>query len=115
MGAAAALFLMPGAGAQDVPALKDFLANCSRDSSECRLRLKDYVTAANAQKSLCLPKDGSVREAGSEILRWLRSDAAAALTDKPYDDALYEASLKLYPCAPAPAPDAAAPATPPQS
>ena len=78
------------------------------------MKLKDYVTAANAQKSICLPKDVSTGEGASAVLRWLRSDDThpATLNDSPFDDALYEASTKLYPCASAVPPETpAAPST----
>lgn len=120
LGCAAAVFLvLPAAQAQEVPKLRDFLMGCSRDTAPCKLKLKDYVTAANTQKIICLPKDVSTNEASGDVLRWLRSDAAEPLKDAPYDDALFEAATKLYPCAadsvPPPPPPAAEPsATPPQ-
>ncbi|MDR3528058.1 MAG: hypothetical protein P4L57_12350 [Rhizomicrobium sp.] len=106
--AATAALLLVAAPAQDVPKLSEFLLSCSRDSSACRMKLKDYVTAAVTQKSICLPKDVSVNEGGGDILRWLRSDDThpAAMRDEPFDDALYEAATKLFPCAPPPPPEA---------
>ncbi len=109
--AAAAALMLVAAPAQDVPKLSEFLLSCGRDNAACKLKLKDYVTAATSQKSICLPKDVSINDGVSAILRWLRSDDThpAALRDEPYDDALYEASTKLYPCAPPPEPPAAPP------
>lgn len=116
--AAAVVLLLPAAQAQDVPKLRDFLMSCSRDSGPCKVKLKDYVTAANAQKIICLPKDVSINEAAGDVLRWLRSDVAEPMKESPFDDALFEAATKLYPCAanpvPPPPPAAEPPATPPQ-
>jgi len=113
--AAAAFLAAPSAMAQDIPRLSDFLAGCYRDSGSCKVKLKDYVTAAKTQKIICL-KDTSPGEASSELLRWLRSDAAEPLKGQPFDDALYEGATKLYPCADAvmPPPPSEPPANPPQ-
>lgn len=111
--ATAAAFLFVAAPAQEVPKLSEFLLTCSRDSSACKLKLKDYVTAANSQKSICLPQDVSTTEAAGALLRWLRSDdTPAALKDAPFDDGLYEGATKLYPCVAA-VPPPEAPAAPP--
>jgi len=114
LGCAATLLLVFPAQAQDVPKLRDFLMSCSRDSGPCKLKLKDYVTAANAQKIICLPKDVSINEASGDVLRWLRSDTAEPLKEAPFDDALFDAVTKLYPCAanPVPPPPAEPPAAP---
>ncbi len=110
---AAMVALTSAASAQDVPTLSKFLSECFRDGNVCRLKMKDYVNAAVSQKSMCLPKDVSVNEAISEMLHWLRADDThpASLNDQAYDDAIYEASQKLYPCAPPPPPP---PPPPPQ-
>ena len=102
LGAAA---LLP-APAQELPTLSQFLSNCYRDGTACRAKLKDYVRAGVQQNIICLPKDVSEGEAAGEILSWLRSDDKhpAALNDGPFDDGLYAASTKLYPCAPPPPP-----------
>jgi hypothetical protein len=111
--AAAAGLLFVAAPAQNVPKLSEFLLACTRDNAPCKLKLKDYVTAANTQKSICLPKGTSINEGAGELLRWLRSDdtPAAQMKDQPFDDALYEGATKLYPCAP-PEPPVAPPAPP---
>lgn len=115
--AAAAVWAMP-APAQSMPKLSDFLAGCYRDSGACRVKLKDYIVAGETQKILCRPKDVSVSEAVSDMLRWLRSDEThpASLNDQPFDDGLYEAAIKLFPCqqeaAPPPPPPPAEPAAP---
>jgi dGTP triphosphohydrolase len=90
------------APAQDLPTLSRFLITCSRESEACRVKMKDYVRAAVSQHSMCLPKDVSDREAISEILDWLRDDNThpESLNDAPYDDAIYAATQKLYPCEP---------------
>ncbi len=109
---AAMAALASAASAQDVPTLSKFLSECFRDGNVCRMKMKDYVNAAVSQKSMCLPKDVSVNEAAAEILRWLRADDThpASLNDQAFDDAIYAATLKLYPCAPPPP----APPPPPQ-
>lgn len=122
LGCAAAAALMVGASAQNVPKLSEFLLSCSRDSGPCKLKVKDFVTAATSQKSICLPKDISISEASTAVLRWLKSDEiTATMKEEAFDDALYDASIKLYPCAPAvpppeppPPADAPAAAPPPQ-
>jgi hypothetical protein len=88
------------APAQNLPKLSEFLSSCYRDSGACRTKLKDYVNAADSQKIICRPKDASVSDAVSEMLRWLRTEEnyPATLKDAPFDDALYEAATKLYPC-----------------
>jgi hypothetical protein len=111
---AAGLLAIPSADAQAIPNLSDFLASCFRDASPCKLKLKDYVSAAQAQKIICLPKDVSVTEGSSELLRWLKSDAAQPLKASPFDDALYEGAIKLYPCATEPVAPPPPPAAPQQ-
>jgi len=90
------------ASAQDLPKLSEFLAKCYRDSASCKNRTKDFVAASVSQKSICLPKDVSINEAVSETLRWVKAEDThpAAMNDAPYDDALYAATTKLYPCEP---------------
>ena len=103
---AAVVALASAAPAQDLPPLSKFLSTCFREGNTCRMNVKDFVTAAVSQNSMCLPKDVSVTDATSEILHWLRADDThpASLNDTPYDDAIYEATQKLYPCAPPPPP-----------
>lgn len=119
LGAVAALAFVAApflaASAQDLPKLSDFLSKCARDSATCRTKVKDFVTASVSQKSICLPKDVSVYDAVSETLRWVKaSDThAPALNDAPFDDGLYEATTKLYPCAPEPPAPPAEPVPPP--
>ena len=109
---AAAAVLVTAAPAQDLPKLSEFLSGCFRDSTSCRGKLKDYIFAAESQKIICRPKDVSVNEASGEMLRWLRSEEnyPAALRDGPYDDALFEAAKKLYPCKQEPPPPPPPPA-----
>jgi len=107
---AAAAVLVTAAPAQDLPKLSEFLSGCFRDSTSCRGKLKDYIVAAETQKVICRPKDVSVSDATSDLLRWLRSDEAEPLKDGPYDDALYAAASKLYPCKQEPPPPPPPPA-----
>jgi hypothetical protein len=94
-----AVVLTVAASAEDLPKLSDFLSSCYRDNGACQQKIKDYVVASTSQHIICLPQDVSVREAASETLRWLRKDEnSASLRDQPFDDGLYEASTKLYPC-----------------
>jgi hypothetical protein len=119
---AACAAMLTAAGAQNLPTLSEFLSGCYRDATTCKLKLKDYYAAAEQQKVVCRPKDVSINEAVNETLRWLRSDETHSpdLNKVPFDDALYEATTKLYPCAPPPPPPAEppaeqpAPASPPQ-
>lgn len=106
--------LSVAAPAQELPTLSQFLSSCYRDSAQCKSKLKDYVRAGTQQNIICLPKDVSESEASSEMLRWLRDATThpAALNDGPFDDALFEASTKLYPCAPPPPPPPPPPADP---
>jgi len=103
--AACAAFLT-AAAAQEMPKLSDFLANCYRDTNYCRVKLKDYLTAAQSQNIVCLPEDTSVGEAANDTLRWLRSSDShdQSLKDAPLDDAFYRATQTLYPCKPPPPP-----------
>lgn len=103
--AVAALAVAAPAPAQNLPTLSQFLSNCYRDNGQCRIKLKDYVHAGVAQNIICLPKDVSEGDAAYEMLHWLRDEKThpAALNDGPFDDGLYEAATKLYPCAPPPA------------
>jgi hypothetical protein len=123
---AGAAMAMP-ASAQGLPTLSQFLSSCYRDTTACRTKLKDYVTAAQSQKNICIPDGTSINEAVSETLHWLRSDTThpPTLNDGPFDDGLFSATTTLYPCkeeAPPPPPppppaDQSAPpqpATPPQ-
>ncbi len=119
------------APAQDLPKLSEFLTTCYRDNTACIQKIKSYVDAAKTQKFICVPDDISTREAAGATLRWLRAEEnyPAALREQPFDDGLYEATTKLYPCkteatppppVPPPAeqpatPPAEPPATPPQS
>lgn len=109
------------ASAQGLPTLSQFLSGCYRDSGACKLKLKDYVTAAQAQKNICIPDGTSINEAVNETLRWLRADDKhpPALNDGPFDDGLFAATTTLYPCKeeappPPPPPPADQPASPPQ-
>lgn len=118
--AAAAMFC--AAPAQDLPKLSEFLSSCYRDNGACQQKIKSYVDAAKTQHFICVPQDVSTREAASATLSWLRKEEnyPAAMKDQPFDDGLYEATTKLYPCkteaAPPPPvpPPADQPATPPQ-
>ncbi|GAA0548769.1 hypothetical protein FHS83_001035 [Rhizomicrobium palustre] len=96
--AALSVVLLASASAQSIPTLSEYLTACTRDTTTCRLKMKDYVVNALAAKVICLPKNVSETDAGSEMLSWLRSSAADKLSKEPYDDALYEAAVKLYPC-----------------
>ena len=105
------------APAQELPKLSQFLMLCYRDSTSCRAKLRDYINAADGQKSICRPADQSVAEAVGAMLSWLRSDDKHPrnLSDLPYDDALWEGSTALWPCAapePVPPPAPAEPQTP---
>jgi hypothetical protein len=115
---AAVAALVSAAPAQNLPTLTQFLGQCFRDGQMCRQKIKDYVNAAVSQNSMCLPKDVSVNTAVGEMLHWLRDDTThpASLDEQPFDDALYEASKKLYPCAPPPEtpPPPPPPEAPPQ-
>ena len=112
-GAACAAFLT-AAPAQEMPKLSEFLSNCYHDSDYCRLKLKDYINAAQSQNVFCLPEGTSVSEAANDTLHWLRSDDShdQSLDDAPLDDALYRATKTLYPCKPPPPPPPPAPAGP---
>lgn len=111
--AAGAALLVSAAWAQAVPTLTEFRLACGRDSSTCRLKVRDFVNASVSQKTICLPKDTSINEATSQLQNWMRSDAAEPLKGEAYDDALYEGSNKLFPCAPPEQPPA--PPAPPQA
>ena len=102
------------APAEDLPPLSQFLSQCYRDSTVCRAKLRDYITAADAQKSICRPAGQSVGEASSALLNWLRSDQRpAGLEDLAFDEGLWQASSTMWPCKPdAPAAPPAAPAEP---
>lgn len=119
--------MVTATSAQGLPTLSQFLSGCYRDSNACRLKLKDYVTAAQTQKNICIPEGTSISEAVSETLRWLRSEdtRAATMKDGPFDDGLFAATTTLYPCKeeappppppapPADQPPADQPASPPQ-
>jgi hypothetical protein len=97
---AAAAVLAVAAPAEELPKLSEFLSSCYRDNGTCQQKLKDYVLAAKNQHIICLPEDTSVRGAASEALSWLRKEEnyPASLKDQPFDDGLYEATTKLYPC-----------------
>jgi hypothetical protein len=110
--------MVTAASAQDLPKLSQFLSSCYRDTGACKVKLKDYVTAAQTQKNICIPEGTSINEAVSETLRWLRSDTthAPTLNEGPFDDGLFAATTTLYPCkeeAPPPPPPAADPSAPP--
>lgn len=114
---AAVVAFSVAAPAEGLPKLSDFLSSCYRDNGACRVKLKDYINAGETQKIICRPEGTSVNEAVSEMLSWLRKDEnyPAALKDQPFDDGLYEASQKLYPCKPVepPPPPPPAPAEAP--
>jgi hypothetical protein len=97
---AAAAALLSAAPAEDLPKLSEFLTSCYRDNGVCMQKIKNYVEAAKGQKIICLPEDTSVREAANATLSWLRKDEnyPASLSAQPFDDGLYEATVKLYPC-----------------
>jgi hypothetical protein len=109
--AASAAFIM-AAPAQEVPKLSDFLRSCFRDPNACRMKLKDYIVAADTQNIICRPSDMSLNEASGDMLRWLRTDDShgKSLNDAALDDAFYLASTSLWPCKP-PSEPAAPPAT----
>jgi hypothetical protein len=88
------------APAQDLPKLSEFLMTCARDQMQCSQKIKNYVEASKTQKIICLPDDVSVREGASATLSWLRSsdNVSDQMRQEPFDDALYEATTKLYPC-----------------
>lgn len=94
--------LMGPAAAADVPTLSQFLMNCDRDVTVCRLKLQDYITASTQQNLICLPKDVSVREASSQTLRWLRDVGTKddKLYSSSYDDAVWQAISTMWPCKP---------------
>jgi len=109
------------APAQDLPSLSSFLMQCARDTTVCRAKMRDYITAADTQHSICRPADQSVGEAASALLSWLRSDQRPdSLSNAPYDDALWQGASTMWPCKPAeppppppaPADGTAAPASP---
>lgn len=115
---AAAAVLAVAAPAEELPKLSEFLTSCSRDNGACQQKIKDYVQAAKTQHIICLPEDVSVRGAAGEALSWLRKEEnyPASLKDQPFDDGLYEATTKLYPCKAAeepPPPPVPPPAEPP--
>jgi hypothetical protein len=96
---AAAAVLTDAAPAEDLPKLSDFLSSCYRDNGACQQKIKNYVEAAKTQHIICLPQDVSVREAASETLSWLRKDEnTTSLVQQPFDEGLYAATAKLYPC-----------------
>jgi hypothetical protein len=88
------------APAEELPKLSEFLTVCYRDNTACMQKIKNYIEAAKSQKIICLPADTSVREAAADTLSWLRKDdnVTPALAASPFDDGLYEATTKLYPC-----------------
>jgi hypothetical protein len=105
---AACAALVTAAPAQELPKLSSFLSMCYRDSTTCRAKLRDYINAADTQKSICRPADQSVSEAVGDMLSWLRSDDKhdASITDAPYDDAFWAAASTLWPCTqPEPVPE----------
>jgi hypothetical protein len=123
--AAAMAAILAPAPAEDLPKLSEFLTSCYRDNGSCVQKVKSYVDAAKNQKFICVPEDVSTREAASETLHWLRTEEnyPASLREQPFDDGLYEATTKLYPCKteatppppPVPPPtEPTPPATPPQ-
>ena len=116
--ACAALVAFAGsAPAQELPTLSRFLMDCSHDATVCRAKMKDYINAADAQKSICRPADQTVSEAATALLSWLHSDSRPeSLGEQPYDDALWQGASGMWPCQPPPPPAApadasAAPAT----
>lgn len=92
--------LSAAAPAQELPKLSEFLSGCYRDNTACMQKIKNYIEAAKNQKIICLPSDVSIRGASSDTLSWLRKDANVpqSLADQPFDEGLYEATSKLYPC-----------------
>ena len=88
------------ASAEDLPKLTEFLTSCYRDNGVCLQKIKSYVDAAKNQKFICVPEDVSTRESASATLSWLRTEGnyPASLSNQPFDDGLYEATTKLYPC-----------------
>jgi len=105
------------AQAGELPKLSEFLSSCYRDNESCMTKIRSYVEAAKAQKIICLTDDVSVRDAARSTLRWLREEGnyPASLAELPFDDGLYEATSKLYPCATEepPPPPVPPPAEPP--
>jgi hypothetical protein len=115
---AAMAAMFAAAPAEDLPKLSDFLTSCYRDNGACTQKIKSYVDAAKRQNFICVPGDVSTREAASATLHWLRTDGnyPASLSEQPFDDGLYEATTKLYPCkteATPPPPPVPPPAEPP--
>lgn len=100
LAAAAVAAMSAAAPAEELPKLSEFLTSCYRDNGACLTKIKNYVEAAKSQKIICLPEDTSLREASSDTLRWLRAagNYPPSLSDQPFDDGLYEATSKLYPC-----------------
>jgi hypothetical protein len=96
----AAAILTAAASAEELPKLSEFLSSCYRDNGACQQKIKDYVGAAKSQHIICMPDDVSTREAAGATLNWLRKEEnyPASLKDQPFDDGLYEATTKLYPC-----------------
>jgi len=90
----------------EVQKFSTFMRECVRDEITCRVKLRDYVTAADQQKLICLPQDVSISQAVSEAMSWLRH-TGDKYDDGPYDDALWAAISTLYPCTPAPGPEPA--------
>jgi hypothetical protein len=96
---AAVAAMAVAAPAEELPKLSEFLSSCYRDNGACQQKIKNYVEAAKNQHIICLPQDVSVREAASETLSWLRKDEnTTSLDQQPFDDGLYAATTKLYPC-----------------
>ena len=121
LASAAVAAMFAAAPAEDLPNLSVFLTSCYRDNGACFQKIKSYVDAAKNQKFICVPEDVSTREAANATLDWLRSESnyPASLREQPFDDGLYEATTKLYPCKtdavppPPVPPPAEQPATPP--
>jgi hypothetical protein len=97
---AASLAMFAAASAEGLPTLSEFLSSCYRDNGACQQKIKDYVAASKAQKIICVAEDVSIRQAAMDTLRWLRSseNVSEALNQQPYDEGLYEATTKLFPC-----------------
>lgn len=105
------------ASAQELPSLSEFMRSCYRDTTVCKSKLKDYVSAAQKQQNICIPEGTSINEAVNETLRWLRSDEThpESLNSGPFDDALFAATQALYACkeeAPPPPAEPTPPADP---
>ncbi len=119
MACAVCVAVIPAAEAQGLPTLSQFLSSCTRDGTACRIKLKDYVTAAQSQQNICVPEGTSMTDAAAATLRWLRSDEThpKSLNEGPFDDGLFTATQALYPCKeaapPPPPPPADSSATPP--